>query len=123
MNRAGWVSGNAIVVIISGSDIATASGVVLRRQGSQRAGPARRVDDGQYPPPPHPACSDGVDNDGDGKIDYPADPGCTGASDTDETNAAVPPPSGAVPTPATYGFPDCFRGAERGPALSRPGRC
>ena len=29
------------------------------------------------PPPPAPACSNGVDDDGDGKIDFPADPGCT----------------------------------------------
>lgn len=34
-----------------------------------------------------PQCSDGVDNDGDGLIDYPNDPGCTSATDTDETNA------------------------------------
>jgi hypothetical protein len=32
------------------------------------------------------ACSDGVDNDGDTLIDYPADPGCSSLSDTDETN-------------------------------------
>ncbi len=31
-----------------------------------------------------PACSDGKDNDGDGKTDYPDDPGCTSASDLDE---------------------------------------
>jgi hypothetical protein len=40
-----------------------------------------------------PACSDGTDNDADGLTDL-ADPGCTDASDTDETD--VPPP----PTPA-----------------------
>jgi hypothetical protein len=34
----------------------------------------------------HPACSDKIDNDGDGKIDYPADPGCSAATDTDETD-------------------------------------
>lgn len=44
------------------------------------------------PPPPPPACSDGIDNDGDGLIDYPADPGCSSASDTDETDVAPPPP-------------------------------
>lgn len=32
-----------------------------------------------------PECNDGVDNDGDGYIDYPADPGCTAADDYDET--------------------------------------
>jgi hypothetical protein len=31
-------------------------------------------------------CSDGSDNDGDGKTDYPADPGCTGPGDDDETD-------------------------------------
>lgn len=46
-------------------------------------------------PPPKPACSDGKDNDGDGKSDFNAsyptvgDPGCTSAADTDEFN---PPP-------------------------------
>ncbi len=48
------------------------------------------------PPPPPPApvavvkplsiCADGNDNDGDGAIDYPADPGCTSADDSDETD-------------------------------------
>lgn len=39
-----------------------------------------------------PACGDGVDNDSDGQTDFPADAGCSSATDTDETNA--PPPSG-----------------------------
>ncbi len=30
------------------------------------------------------ACRDGMDNDGDGKIDFPDDPGCTSSTDTDE---------------------------------------
>lgn len=39
-----------------------------------------------------PACSDGLDNDGDGKIDYSSapgvgDPGCASAADTNEVNA------------------------------------
>ncbi|MFA5862037.1 MAG: S8 family serine peptidase [Candidatus Thermoplasmatota archaeon] len=38
--------------------------------------------------PTTPACSDGIDNDGDGLTDYPADPGCTSTADTDEYNAA-----------------------------------
>jgi hypothetical protein len=32
------------------------------------------------------ACNDGVDNDGDGKADFPLDPGCTSISDNDETD-------------------------------------
>ena len=49
---------------------------------------------GATPPPPTPtptlpptfACSDGVDNDGDGLTDFPSDPGCDSASDNDEFN-------------------------------------
>ncbi|MGH8571353.1 MAG: DUF7594 domain-containing protein, partial [Gammaproteobacteria bacterium] len=33
-----------------------------------------------------PQCSDGADNDGDTKIDFPNDPGCTDANDNDETD-------------------------------------
>jgi len=36
-----------------------------------------------------PACADGADNDGDGQTDYPADPGCTGLSDPDETDPPI----------------------------------
>jgi hypothetical protein len=35
-----------------------------------------------------PACSDGVDNDGDGKIDAGDDPGCTSAADVSERDAS-----------------------------------
>lgn len=48
------------------------------------------------PPPPKAQCEDGVDNDGDGKIDYPADPGCSSATDNDETNVVVPPAQATV---------------------------
>lgn len=33
-----------------------------------------------------PQCSDGIDNDADGAVDYPADFGCDSATDTDESN-------------------------------------
>jgi hypothetical protein len=36
--------------------------------------------------PPPPQCRDHMDNDGDGKIDYPADPGCDNPDDNDEYN-------------------------------------
>ena len=35
------------------------------------------------------ACSDGIDNDSDGAIDYPFDPGCASPSDNDEANPAT----------------------------------
>jgi hypothetical protein len=48
-------------------------------------------------PTPPPQCSDGKDNDGDGKIDYGTgpnnDPGCESATDTDETDK---PSSGPI---------------------------
>ncbi len=34
---------------------------------------------------PPPACADGIDNDNDGRVDYPADPGCFASNDDDET--------------------------------------
>jgi mannan endo-1,4-beta-mannosidase len=48
-------------------------------------------------PGANPACSDGADNDADGKIDFFADPGCSSATDTDETNPAPPPPPSLPP--------------------------
>jgi len=38
--------------------------------------------------PPSSACSDGVDNDSDGLIDFPDDPGCESENDNDEFNEA-----------------------------------
>ncbi|MGN6104035.1 MAG: hypothetical protein ACTHU0_02930 [Kofleriaceae bacterium] len=40
--------------------------------------------------PPAPACSDGIDNDGDGKIDFPDDPGCSSSSSDDEDGQVRP---------------------------------
>ena len=39
---------------------------------------------------PAPACSNGVDDDGDGLVDYPADPGCSSPMDTSEHDPALP---------------------------------
>ncbi len=36
-----------------------------------------------------PQCDDGIDNDGDGKIDFPNDPGCTDQNDDNETDDPV----------------------------------
>ena len=41
-----------------------------------------------------PACNNSSDDDGDGKTDYPADPGCSSLDDTDETDAAAAPSGG-----------------------------
>jgi hypothetical protein len=42
-------------------------------------------------PPEEPECNDGIDNDGDGLIDFPEDPGCADASDDTEAPANGPP--------------------------------
>jgi hypothetical protein len=54
------------------------------------AGNAFREDFVLSQPLPAAQCSDGIDNDGDGFVDYPADPGCTSASDTTESPDPVP---------------------------------
>jgi hypothetical protein len=36
------------------------------------------------------ACQNGIDDDGDGKTDFPDDPGCTSPTDDDESNVAKP---------------------------------
>jgi hypothetical protein len=55
----------------------------------------------------HPACSDKIDNDGDGKIDS-ADQGCSAATDTDETDPPLKlsagKPAGARPAKAGAAF-------------------
>jgi beta-glucanase (GH16 family) len=39
-----------------------------------------------------PQCNNRIDDDGDGKIDYPADRGCTGRGDKSEVDPVEPPP-------------------------------
>jgi hypothetical protein len=48
--------------------------------------------------PPVRACSDGIDNDGDALVDFPADPGCANAKDRDEFNEPEPPPPPPPPS-------------------------
>lgn len=63
---------------------------------------------------PPPVCSDWLDNDGDKRIDFPNDPGCTDATDDDETNLPPPPatffvsPISHTFPPTTIGSPDTF---------------
>lgn len=59
----------------------------------------------QPPPPPKNQCEDSIDNDGDGKIDFPADPGCSSATDNDETDAPPPPPPTGFPNASNTGVP------------------
>ena len=43
-----------------------------------------------------PACANGADDDGDEKIDFPADPGCASQTDLDEREPVAPPTKSAL---------------------------
>lgn len=47
----------------------------------------------EEPPSPSPQCSDTLDNDNDGKTDFPADPGCEAATDDSESPDPAPVPA------------------------------
>lgn len=77
-----------------------------------------------------PECSDGIDNDSDGLIDFPADPGCTGPLDPVEDN--VPPTISVDPAIVRQGDsftlswdpngnPGCVLSANAGADGSTPG--
>jgi hypothetical protein len=53
-------------------------------------------------------CSDGVDNDGDGKIDFPADPGCTSPTDDSEADTGA----GNANNGGGGGQPECNDGVD-----------
>lgn len=65
------------------------------------------------PAPEAAACADGLDNDGDGRTDFSADPGCSTASDADERDP-VPPvaidPVPPVATPPAQTAPQTYAG-------------
>jgi acid phosphatase type 7 len=72
------------------------SGDAVLQSRESSAGPQLSVETGTGSPPPAAACADGVDNDGDGAIDHPADPGCADPADTDEIDPSQPPPGAVV---------------------------
>jgi acid phosphatase type 7 len=76
----------------TGCNVASDVSLSSREAGSNQPQLVVETTSTTSPPPAAPACSDGLDNDADGLIDHPADPGCTDASDTDEIDP--PPPSG-----------------------------
>jgi hypothetical protein len=51
--------------------------------------------------PQRTGCSDGADNDADGLVDHPADPGCAGRGDEDESNPDTFAPDARLSAPAT----------------------
>jgi hypothetical protein len=81
VDRPGWVPGGALAILISGTGVRIAESV----EGSPAGAPLLSVDWALDLP----ACSDGIDNDGDLQTDYPSDPQC--ASDEDSMEAPVTP--------------------------------
>ena len=74
-----------------------------------------------------PQCSDLADNDGDGKVDYPADPGCGSPTDDSETDAPLPTQcsdgvdndnDGKTDFPADLGCESSSDDSEDGPLLA-----
>jgi len=63
---------------------------------------------GAATPPTAAACMDQVDNDGDGAVDFPNDPGCADFTDASEDSELTPPPV------------DSATGGGDGPAPTRP---
>src|SRR5262245_532173 len=59
-------------------------------------------------PAPAPQCGDGLDNDGDSKVDA-VDPGCASVFDDDETDPVQPPPGGEPGPIAGQGYHRVFR--------------
>jgi hypothetical protein len=72
---------------------------------------------------PPPACANGVDDDGDGRIDFPADPGCAFANDNSESGntyaqGASPPIFYALPRIADVRGLTCVDNTCRGNGLT-----
>lgn len=60
------------------------------------------LDDDETDPDPLPACANGVDDDGDGAIDFPVDPGCGRAADANELDCVDMDPIVDVTATGTY---------------------
>jgi hypothetical protein len=84
------------------------NGVITYRSS---AGPAAAGDPGKVDIVPA-DCGDRYDNDYDGRVDYPADPGCTSSSDGDEWNPPPAPPPPLPPPPPPPPPPACSDGAD-----------
>jgi large repetitive protein len=63
-----------------------------------------------------PVCFDGIDDDGDGKIDYPLDPGCATPTDSTETDVCATMPTSAQCPQCANGLDDDSDGMTDYPA-------
>jgi hypothetical protein len=86
-------AGPVSFVLRHAAGCAASSDVGINSREASANRPQLVVETATAPPPP--ACSDGTDNDMDGRTDHPSDPGCTDPSDTDEADPPPPPPTAA----------------------------
>jgi hypothetical protein len=80
----------------TGDDRRTSLDLRLERPGVYYAVVDGKVGDGEFVleierAPLRAACADGFDDDGDGRADFPEDPGCADAGDFDEVDPPTPP--------------------------------
>jgi hypothetical protein len=80
------VNGECVPVCPEGQERVNGQCVPVCPEGQRRNPQTGRCEPGRPP-----QCSDEIDNDGDGRIDYPNDPGCASPQDDDETDGGTPP--------------------------------
>ena len=83
----GWINFSGVLINSSGIFSGTASSAISG-QISFNCDQCQIKTDWR-PRSARPACNNSSDDDGDGKTDYPADPGCSSLEDTDETDTAT----------------------------------
>jgi beta-glucanase (GH16 family) len=104
-----WVAGDGTYSFVLKDGGGNATGLYSRETARDPVLVVTTADDPPPPPPPPPpACANGVDDDGDGHVDL-ADPGCTDASDTDETDPVVTPVTTEPAAVAGLGYHQAFR--------------
>mgnify|MGYP001616732327 FL=1 len=98
----GWINFSGVTINSLGVFQGTASGDITGSINFDCANCSVRTD--WRPQGARPACNNGSDDDGDGRIDYLADSGCSSLEDTDETpnvtggGGGIPGTFGVVPT-------------------------
>ena len=111
----GWIDFAGVTIDSSGYFSGYASGTVTGQISFNCANTSScgssdfKVRTDWRPRSARPACNNSTDDDGDGLTDYPLDPGCSSASDTDETDPVPVIGGGGLP-PEAYSPPSAPAG-------------
>jgi len=84
----GWINFSGVIINSNGEFSGLAIGGDISGRINFNCGQCK-VKTSWRPRSAMPACNNAIDDDGDGRIDYPADPGCSSLSDTDETDPVI----------------------------------